>query len=161
MQPLRAKTALRAVALISLFMLNSGRARADEVCRPCPFDCAGIGGRDEDCGDRPRRYGQCCVDLDNRGMDQLRRKDQENQYNREHHRCGGGGYNHYNDRRDDPSAYDDRNGYQPGDCPPGFHVNDRNCTREEHLRGCRDLRSPSNKICVGWGGEHREPHHRR
>lgn len=58
--------------------------------------------------------------------------------------------NYYNSRRNDPGAYDDRYGYNPGDCPRGFHVNERNCTHDERRRGCMDLRSPSGRICVGW-----------
>ena len=116
-------------------------ARADEMCRPCPFDCRGIGAASKDCSDRGMRNGQCCVDLDGRGMDQLRRKDQEN--------AGRSAY------RTDAGAYDDRNGYQPGDCPPGFHVNDRPCTPDERQRGCNDMRSPSGQTCVGWNQRRR------
>ena len=121
-------------ALIPM-IFSFGTAQAELVCRQCPFDCQGIGGRDRDCGDRPMRGGQCCVDLDDRGLDQLQRKDEEN--------------SRY-PRRQDNSAYDDRNGYQPGDCPPGYHVNDRKCTNDERKRGCHDQHSPSGQTCVGW-----------
>ena len=56
----------------------------------------------------------------------------------------------YDPRRQDPGAYDDRAGYNPGDCPPGFHVNDRKCTDDERRRGCMDQHSPSGQTCVGW-----------
>ena len=56
----------------------------------------------------------------------------------------------YDPRRTDPGAYDDRNGYQPGDCPAGYHVNERACTADERRRGCNDLRSRSGQTCVGW-----------
>lgn len=58
--------------------------------------------------------------------------------------------NEYDRRRTDPSAYDDRNGYQPGDCPTGYHVNERECNPDERRRGCHDMRSRSGQICVGW-----------
>ncbi len=53
-------------------------------------------------------------------------------------------------RRNDPGSYDDRYGFRPGDCPPGFHVNERNCTNDERRHGCMDQRSRSGQICVGW-----------
>lgn len=61
-------------------LVVSSSANADEVCRNCPFDCQGIGSGKKDCRDLPYRGNECCVDLNNRGLDQLRRKDLENQY---------------------------------------------------------------------------------
>ena len=116
-------------------------AFADEVCRPCPFDCEGIGAGRKDCKNLSSHRGQCCVDLDDRGKDKLEDKDYENTYG---HRS----------RLNDPGAYDDKNGYQPGDCPVGYHVNDRPCTNDERRRGCNDVRSPSGQTCVGWNGRH-------
>ncbi|MFN8392798.1 MAG: hypothetical protein U0136_21070 [Bdellovibrionota bacterium] len=71
---------LAVVLFMQLFVaLSPNSARADQECRPCPFDCAGIGARSKDCRDLPSRRGQCCVDLDDRGFDQLNRRDEENQ----------------------------------------------------------------------------------
>ena len=109
----------------------------DEVCRSCPFDCRGIGAEHRDCHNTDGRRGECCVELSRYGKDQLRRKDDENSYR-------------YDSRRRDPGAYDDKAGFKPGDCPSGFHVNDRLCNSDERHRGCKDMRSPSGQICVGW-----------
>ncbi len=124
--------------LFSVIMIGGicASVQADEVCRPCPFDCNGIGANSKHCSTRSSRTNECCVDLDHEGMDQLRNKDREN-----------------NSRpiyRNDAGAYDDRQGYNPGDCPTGFHVNDRTCTPEERRRGCNDMKSPSGRTCVGW-----------
>ena len=116
-------------------LIGAESAAADEVCRPCPFSCQQIGIDDRDCSNRDQRGNRCCVDLDNRGKDQLRELER----------------NHRRDpRRHDAGAYDDRTGFNPGDCPAGFHVNERNCNDDERRRGCMDKRSPSGQICVGW-----------
>ena len=117
-------------------------ALADEICRACPFDCAGIGAGRNDCRNVEGRRNECCVDLDRRGEEQLRLRDEEN--------SRGQLGRSFNDRRNDPNAYDDRTGFSPGDCPRGYHVNDRPCRDDERQRGCQDTRSRSGKTCVGW-----------
>lgn len=203
----------RVIALLGALLLCSSSARADEVCRPCPFNCYYIGIDRKDCSDRGQRRGMCCVDLDNRGQDRLREIEEQrfgsggpmnsnwgnNNWGNHNHNWGGnhwgnnsnwnsgnwnngnwnnngnhgnGNWNNGNwnnnwgnnggsqgwnnpNRRNDPGAYDDRNGYQPGDCPPGYHVNERPCTPEERGRGCNDLRSRSGQTCVGWNQRRR------
>lgn len=166
---MKAYRLLAASCLLIGSIASGGVARADEVCRPCPFNCEYAGIPSRDCSDRGRRGNLCCVDLDRRGQDALRDREQGGGWGNGDWRWGnrprdydrpnwdnrnwGGGHNDwsYNNRRNDPGAYDDRYGYQPGDCPPGFHVNERPCTWEERNRGCRDLRSRSGLTCVGWG----------
>ena len=142
---------LSRASLFSVFSaaLLAGAAttvRADELCRPCPFDCAGIGLKSKDCSYRQSRVpGECCVDLNGRGMDRLREVDQINQRNAQYGNQYGNPYgNQYG------GSHGDRPGEVQGDCPPGYHINDRNCTDDERRRGCSDLRSPSNQRCVGW-----------
>lgn len=158
-------------------------ARADEVCRPCPFNCGQLGIDRDDCSNRDRRYGQCCVDLDNEGFAQLRdrergrdrydhrgrddrdrdrwshwdnrprdRHDHGNHYGWNHDRgqYSNTNWNRWNDGSRPGESHGDRPGEIQGDCPNGFHWNDRNCTGDERKRGCMDMRSPSNRICVGW-----------
>lgn len=141
-------SALGAVLCFCSLHLTSSPASADEVCRPCPFDCEGIGAGRKDCKNLSAYRGQCCVDLDDRGKDQLEDRDRENTYGRHprYDREDRYGRSRYND----PGAYDDKNGFQPGDCPVGYHVNDRPCTNDERQRGCSDLRSRSGQTCVGW-----------
>lgn len=166
-------------------LIGAQSAVADEVCRPCPFDCSMIGIDQRHCSYRDRRYGACCVDLDNDGKELLQSYDRhygrrpdwddhrsdhrDDRYDdrRDDWRDGRPDYRDHDDsrhgnygyqpppRRRDPGAYDDRNGYQPGDCPVGFHVNERNCNDEERRKGCMDKRSPSGQICVGWRGGQR------
>lgn len=159
-------------AASALFALPS-LTLADQFCRPCPFNCEMINIGIDHCSYRPGYGNNCCVDLDNKGQDRFRdweRRGGWGQYNRPNYQApySGGGWNS-GDRRDryrydrydrydrndggrrrDPGAYDDRYGYQPGACPTGYHVNERGCNPEERRRGCRDLRSPHNEICVGW-----------
>lgn len=129
-------------------LIGTEVAMADEVCRECPFSCQQIGIDERDCSNRDQRGGRCCVDLDNRGKDQLREREQYGAGPR--HRLGNGDHPRRDPRRNDAGAYDDRAGFNPGDCPAGFHVNERNCNDEERRRGCMDKRSPSGQICVGW-----------
>ena len=180
---------------LALFFISSLSAIADEVCRPCPFSCRLIQISERDCSDRNSNRGLCCVDLDDRGQEQLRRQSDAH-YGRNRHyddddfwNSNNDSHHHRNDnwgssnwdrrgedwrdwdrenrawrdrwereqaeryedrRRRDPGSYDDRYGYQPGDCPLGYHVNDRECTFDERQRGCSDLRSRSGQVCVGW-----------
>lgn len=148
---------IKILFLICFCCLTSFAALAEEVCRACPFDCRGIGASDKDCKNlsSSRGYGQCCVDLDDRGQDQLRRQDDynsnsRNTYNPRQNDSRQYDSRQYDSRQRDPGAYDDRTGYNPGDCPSGFHVNERKCTDDERRRGCKDMRSPSGLTCVGW-----------
>ena len=124
------------IIIAIMFVATSHFAYADELCRACPFDCNGIGASSKHCSGREFRNGQCCVDLDRDGQEQLRIKDLQN--------------SSYNSRSNDAGAYDDRAGYNPGDCPSGFHVNDRKCSDDERRRGCNDMKSRSGLTCVGW-----------
>lgn len=136
---------LGAYALLAMTAIHSSAvlAAAELVCRPCPFDCQGIGfTNDRHCSFRQGRAGECCVDLDGRGMDKLRETDQINQRNAQY---GGGGY-----AQGYGGSHGDRPGEVQGDCPNGYHMNDRKCTDDERRRGCSDLRSPSGRLCVGW-----------
>lgn len=163
------------LALVASF---SGTAVADEVCRPCPFNCQQLGIRHDDCSNRGSRYGQCCVDLDNDGFRKLRdfdrygprgrfddvrwrdrwgdrdRNDDWRHRDRYRHDRGRDWWwsrdNDY-DRRDRwGRSHGDKPGEIQGDCPDGYHYNDRKCTDDERRRGCSDLRSPSGRLCVGW-----------
>ena len=169
-----ARTLFTAGSIIAFSNSAPPAAEAELVCRPCPFTCDSTGARDADCGERRSRQGQCCVDLDNRGLEALEQRDRQSQrsgyrydyesdkndnryyYDHDHRRHVRPGNRNGNRsatssmRLYDPGAYDDRNGYNPGDCPQGFHVNDRGCNDDERRRGCKDQNSPSGRICVGW-----------
>lgn len=149
--------------LISLGIFLPGAVSAEELCRACPFDCRGIGAGPKHCRDNGFHYGQCCVDLDKKGRKQLSEKDYENSqrasYHQEHYHYGPerDGYNRgqYGWGQNDwgngyGRSHGDRPGEIQGDCPNGYHWNDRNCNDNERRNGCSDLRSPSGRICVGW-----------
>lgn len=123
-------------------------ARADVICRPCPFDCGGIGAGSNHCSSRGFQNGQCCVDLDHKGQDILRDRDAINsgaQYGNQGY--GNPGYNQ---------------GYQNGPgCPPGFNWRDQKCSQSERAAGCHDVRPNSGSgSCVmfdGRPGSYRAP----
>ena len=114
-----------------LGLSNVAPSFADEICRPCPFDCSGIGLSSNHCGQRAQRFDQCCVDLDGEGQNQLRMKDQENRNNT---------YNSNNNN----------SGYNQQECPSGFNPRRDKCSPDERARGCKDTRSASGQSCIAW-----------
>lgn len=140
-------------AIAGAYTFTASSALADQqVCRQCPFDCQGIDAGHKHCDDIPYRGGQCCVSLDGKGLDRLQEKDRENS-GRNNYQQGynpNQGYNQGYQQGYQGGSHGDRPGEVQGDCPNGFHLNDRKCNDDERRRGCMDQHSPSGGTCVGW-----------
>ena len=125
------KNLITTTLFITLSLILTSSASADEFCRPCPFDCISIGVDSSHCGSRGVKSGLCCVDLDNDGQNQLRNSNYNNSnYN-------NSGYNN--------SGYNNSN-----ECPSGFSPRDHRCSDSERASGCKDSRSSRGRSCIKW-----------
>ena len=134
-------------------------AHADLTCRPCPFDCGGIGAGSDHCSSRGIINGQCCVDLDHKGQRILQDTDAVNS-NRQQYGNQGYGNQGYGNQ-----------GYSG--CPAGYSERAQKCSDSERAQGCHDMRSNNGGSCVmfdnhvgsyrapGQGGGNYRPNRRR
>ena len=110
------------IGILAVLLITQDSSAAP-LCRPCPFACDTIGVEKRECKDLKTQPTKCCVELTKRGRAQFRVR---------------------------TGAANVKVVKQSGQCPVGFHANERPCSPEQREQGCVDASSSTGHICTSW-----------